>query len=51
MSIEDAFKVVISGGIVNPGNVAVAALSSNQRPAVDPPLTNVVPIVAEEDNL
>ncbi|WP_373538456.1 DUF502 domain-containing protein [Chamaesiphon sp.] len=52
MSIEDAFKVVISGGIVNPGNVAVAALSSGRAPVVDPPLTIVTaPIVAQEDNL
>jgi uncharacterized membrane protein len=37
MSIEDAFKVVISGGIVNPGNAAVAALNYNSTPAVEPP--------------
>ena len=36
MSIEDAFKVVISGGIVNPGNLVVAALSQNSSPIVDP---------------
>jgi uncharacterized membrane protein len=35
MSIEDAFKVVISGGIVNPGNLAVAALSQNLSPIVE----------------
>jgi uncharacterized membrane protein len=35
MSIEDAFKVVISGGIVNPGNVAAMALSSNSAPIVE----------------
>jgi uncharacterized membrane protein len=40
MSIEDAFKVIISGGIVNPGNVAVAALSQNSALVVDPPLTS-----------
>ena len=52
MSIEDAFKVVISGGIVNPGNIAVAALSADRAPVVDPPLTSVAtPIVAQEDNL
>ena len=37
MSIEDAFKVIISGGIVNPGNAAVAALSHNSAPLVEPP--------------
>lgn len=29
MSIEDAFKVLISGGIVNPSNLAVDSLSQN----------------------
>jgi uncharacterized membrane protein len=38
MSIEDAFKVVISGGIVNPGNVAVAALNQSSTPVVEPAL-------------
>jgi uncharacterized membrane protein len=53
MSIEDAFKVIISGGIVNPGNVAIAALSDNSAPLVDPPITSVLtaPIIAQEDNL
>jgi uncharacterized membrane protein len=53
MSIEDAFKVVISGGIVNPGNVTVAALGSTSQPVVAPPMTSVLPapIISEEDNL
>ena len=52
MSIEDAFKVVISGGIVNPGNVPIAALSADRTPVVAPPLASVAtPIVAQEDNL
>jgi uncharacterized membrane protein len=41
MSIEDAFKVVISGGIVNPGNVAIAALSQNSLPLVEPPIVSM----------
>jgi uncharacterized membrane protein len=61
MSIEDAFKVVISGGIVNPGNVAIAALSQNSLPLVDPPVASMqsVPMIdspeqrlrQREDNL
>jgi uncharacterized membrane protein len=61
MSIEDAFKVVISGGIVNPGNVAIAALSQNSLPLVDPPVASIrsAPIIdspeerlrQREDNL
>jgi uncharacterized membrane protein len=53
MTIEDAFKVVISGGIVNPGNVAVAALNPNSNPVVAAPLANALPepISSEEDNL
>lgn len=35
MSIEDAFKVVISGGIVNPGNTAIAALSQSSTSIVE----------------
>jgi uncharacterized membrane protein len=52
MSIEDAFKVVISGGIVNPGNVAIAALSHDSSPLVDPTIANVLPepVIAQEDN-
>jgi uncharacterized membrane protein len=42
MSIEDAFKVIISGGIVNPGNVAVAALSYNSNPSVEPPISSII---------
>jgi uncharacterized membrane protein len=43
MSIEDAFKVVVSGGIVNPGNIAVAALSQNSNPiVVEPQLPSMV---------
>ena len=51
MSIEDAFKVVISGGIVNPGNVRLAALSQNSAPVVDPSMASVLsaPIIAQED--
>jgi uncharacterized membrane protein len=44
MSIEDAFKVVISGGIVNPGNLAVAALSQNSSPVVDPPMASTLSV-------
>jgi uncharacterized membrane protein len=52
MSIEDAFKVVISGGIVNPGNLAAMALSSNSEPIVEPPISTVVqiPLISLEDN-
>lgn len=39
MSIEDAFKVVISGGIVNPGNAAIAAFKHSPTPLVEPPLS------------
>jgi uncharacterized membrane protein len=42
MSIEDAFKVIISGGIVNPGNAAVAALSHSSAPIVEPQPANLV---------
>ncbi len=35
MSIEDAFKVVISGGIVNPGNTAIAALSQSSTSIIE----------------
>jgi uncharacterized membrane protein len=61
MSIEDAFKVVISGGIVNPGNLAVAALSQNSSSIVNPSAASVIstPIIdspeerlrQREDNL
>ena len=61
MSIEDAFKVVVSGGIVNPGNLVVAALSQNLSPivesVVDPEIDSSVasvlstPIIEREDNL
>ncbi|WP_295619405.1 DUF502 domain-containing protein [Chamaesiphon sp. GL140_3_metabinner_50] len=44
MSIEDAFKVVISGGIVNPGNVAVAALSQTSDPIVVAPVATGLPV-------
>jgi uncharacterized membrane protein len=52
MSIEDAFKVVISGGIVNPGNVPVAALSQSSTPAIVTPTlgTLPVPISDREEN-
>jgi uncharacterized membrane protein len=42
MSIEDAFKVIISGGIVNPGNVAVAALNQSSTPVVEPQLSSMI---------
>ncbi len=35
MSIEDAFKVVISGGIVNPGNMVIASLNQSLTPAIE----------------
>lgn len=53
MSIEDAFKVVISGGIVNPGNVAaIAALDRSSAPVVDPPVGSVLsaPIISQEES-
>jgi uncharacterized membrane protein len=42
MSIEDAFKVIISGGIVNPGNAAVAALNYSSTPAVEPQTSSLL---------
>ncbi len=42
MSIEDAFKVIISGGIVNPGNATVAALNYNSTPAVEPQTSSLL---------
>ncbi len=42
MSIEDAFKVIISGGIVNPANAAVAALNQNSASVVKPQIASVV---------
>ena len=49
MSIEDAFKIVISGGIVNPGNVIIAALSQNSAPIVPAPLASMLSVpVAEQ---
>jgi uncharacterized membrane protein len=52
MSIEDAFKVIISGGIVNPGNVAIAALSQNSNPVIEPQIPSMVatPIQPIEEN-
>jgi uncharacterized membrane protein len=52
MSIEDAFKVIVSGGIVNPGNIAVAALSQNSSPIVEPQIPSMVatPIQPIEEN-
>jgi uncharacterized membrane protein len=52
MSIEDAFKVVVSGGIVNPGNIAVAALSQNSNPIVEQQIPSMVatPIQPIEEN-
>lgn len=51
MSIEDAFKVVISGGIVNPGNVSIAALNHNSAPIVDPPISSGLsaPTIARQE--
>jgi uncharacterized membrane protein len=50
MSIEDAFKVVISGGIVNPGNVAAMALSANSTPIVETQISTIpTSIVSIED--
>lgn len=53
MSIEDAFKVVISGGIVNPGNTAIAALDRSSTPMAQPlsmPITTPSNLtVVEED--
>ena len=50
MSIEDAFKVVISGGIVNPGNVAVAALSQASEPIVSPMISTLpTPLLEREE--
>jgi uncharacterized membrane protein len=52
MSIEDAFKVVISGGIVNPGNVAATALTANSAPVVGVQMVESIPtpIVSLEEN-
>jgi uncharacterized membrane protein len=52
MSIEDAFKVVVSGGIVNPGNMAVAALSQNSNPIIEQQIPSMVatPIQPIEEN-
>lgn len=52
MSIEDAFKVIVSGGIVNPGNIAVAALSQNSNPIIEPQIPSMVatPIQPIEEN-
>jgi uncharacterized membrane protein len=44
MSIEDAFKVVISGGIVNPGNVAIATLNQASDPIVVTPVASGLPV-------
>lgn len=57
MSIEDAFKVLISGGIVSPGSVPIASESNfdNRRlePATEPPLSEMkrqsFSMVSEED--
>jgi uncharacterized membrane protein len=44
MSIEDAFKVVISGGIVNPGNVPAAALSQSSTPTIIASTVGTLPL-------
>jgi uncharacterized membrane protein len=53
MSIEDAFKVIVSGGIVNPGNMQVTppALSYGTTPIVaEPPVVNrPIPIVTGKE--
>jgi uncharacterized membrane protein len=47
MSVEDAFKVVISGGIVAPGSLAAAPVATTNyanrtlEPAIEPPLPDV----------
>jgi uncharacterized membrane protein len=45
ISIEDAFKVIVSGGIVNPNNIAIpastpAALAFSSVPVVEPPIVD-----------
>lgn len=45
MSIEDAFKVIVSGGIVNPGNLAAEAIRSGALNAANNP-----PIAALNQN-
>ncbi len=52
MSIEDAFKVVISGGIVNPGNIAATALTANSATVVEVQMVESIstPIVSLEEN-
>ena len=42
ISIEDAFKVVISGGIVNPGNTAIATLSQSSTSIVEAQIPSVI---------
>jgi uncharacterized membrane protein len=53
MSIEDAFKVIVSGGIVNPGNMQATppALSYGTTPIVaEPPIVNrPIPIVTGKE--
>jgi uncharacterized membrane protein len=53
LSIEDAFKVVISGGIVNPGSGALAPVNLGDRQI--PPLVNkderLQPITATENTM
>jgi uncharacterized membrane protein len=51
MSIEDAFKVVISGGIVSPDTVGIASLPiSTQRP-LETLVESPVPAIALEEEL
>lgn len=45
MSIEDAFKVIVSGGIVNPGNLAAEAIRSGALNAANNP-----PVAALKQN-
>lgn len=52
ISIEDAFKILISGGIVNPNNPSLGTTKKTLQPI---PLENLVeknrqPIILEEDN-
>lgn len=51
MSIEDAFKVVISGGIVSPDTTALASLSASNKRSLDSLLEQSRPVVALEEEI
>lgn len=51
MSIEDAFKVVISGGIVSPDTSAVASLSISGKRPLEPFLEQSRPAIALEEEV